>query len=375
MHIPSCEPNRTISNGVTALRCMSWLILLGGLAFTTLAVIHTKSSVDADASAELDLSTHEVASKIEMRLQAHALVLRSTSAFFEASEVVTRQEFHLFFNQLLLDKNLPGVQGIGFALKIPAGRLDEHVRNIRQEGFPDYHVWPENERGVHTSIVFLEPFSGRNLRAFGYDMSTEPVRREAMERARDKDVAALSGKVLLVQETENDIQAGALMYMPVYSQTMPDQTESERRANLVGWAYSPFRMKDLMQGLLGERERRWGLPMGLRIYDGDMADPQHLLYEGNLGKDDSPKESGRQDGRLIPVDFNGHRWTLEFSWASHPLLSEFYAKVWVVLSGGSIISLLLSLLVIYLGRIRSFAQQLSVELTARRIADQGLRDK
>ncbi|MEI8079949.1 MAG: CHASE domain-containing protein [bacterium] len=31
------------------------------------------------------------------------------------------------------------------------------------------------------------------LRAFGYDMLAEPVRRAAMEQARDMDTAALSG--------------------------------------------------------------------------------------------------------------------------------------------------------------------------------------
>ncbi len=42
--------------------------------------------------------------------------------------------------------------------------------------------------------------TGRNLRAFGFDMYSEPVRRAAMEAARDTGAAALSGKVVLVQE-------------------------------------------------------------------------------------------------------------------------------------------------------------------------------
>ena len=63
-------------------------------------------------------------------------------------------------------------------------------------------------------------------------MHSEPVRRKAMEQARDNDVAALSGKVLLVQETDEDLQAGTLMYVPVYNKEKPVSTLAERREAL-----------------------------------------------------------------------------------------------------------------------------------------------
>jgi len=106
---------------------------------------------------------------------------------------------------------LPGILGLGYARLIPPERLAQHLQEIRQEGFPDYHVWPEGERAVYTAIIYLEPFTNRNLRAFGYDMLSEPTRRVAMERARDDNAAALTGKVKLVQETVTDVQAGTLM--------------------------------------------------------------------------------------------------------------------------------------------------------------------
>lgn len=67
---------------------------------------------------------------------------------------------------------------------------------------------------------------------------TEPVRRAAMERAQDEDLAVLSGKVKLVQETDHDVQPGALMYVPVYRPGLPVANVAQRRAALVGWVYS-----------------------------------------------------------------------------------------------------------------------------------------
>ncbi|NJK96071.1 MAG: hypothetical protein HC905_15225 [Bacteroidales bacterium] len=99
--------------------------------------------------------------------------------------------------------------------------LEQHIEKIRSEGYSDYSIKPEFSREIYTSIIYLEPFTGRNLRAFGYDMFSEPIRRKAMELARDYNMVALSGKVILVQETDKDVQAGVLMYVPVYIKRMP----------------------------------------------------------------------------------------------------------------------------------------------------------
>ncbi|MEV3831764.1 CHASE domain-containing protein, partial [Aeromonas allosaccharophila] len=75
--------------------------------------------------------------------------------------------------------------------------LQTHIDQVRAEGFPSYTVQPAGQRDLYSSIVYLEPFSGRNLRAFGFDMYSEPVRREAMQRSVDTGAIALSGRVRL----------------------------------------------------------------------------------------------------------------------------------------------------------------------------------
>ena len=71
---------------------------------------------------------------------------------------------------------------------------------VRAEGYPEFTVRPGGERPIYSAIVQIEPANPMNLRALGYDMLTEPVRRAAMEQARDSGLAALSGKLRLVQE-------------------------------------------------------------------------------------------------------------------------------------------------------------------------------
>ncbi len=343
---------------------LAWLSLTAGLLLTALATLYTKTDVAALNRRELTLIGEEIAAKIQARLHTHAQILRSGAAFFAGSAEVTREEWREFIERSKIYLNLPGIQGIGFSLLIPADQLTGHLAALRAQGFPDYRVWPEGERSLYSSIVFLEPFSDRNLRAFGYDMFTEPVRRAAMEQARDQDVAALSGKVLLVQETDEDVQAGTLMYVPVYRPEQPTLTVDERRAALRGWVYSPYRMNDLMHGVLGGWDLHETRRIRLRIHDGDLISPATLLYDSQptqpQGAAPDPAESVR-----VPIDFNGHRWTLRFAHAQPLLPALADPRVLLIATSGTAISLLLAALVLALTSSRSQAVRLASELLAR----------
>ena len=281
---------------------------------------------------------------------------------------VTRAQWRTFVEQSKVSLNLPGIQGVGFALLIPPSTLDAHQEAIRAEGFPHYRVWPEGNRPVYSSIIYLEPFSGRNLRAFGYDMLSEPVRRAAMEQARDEDVAALSGKVRLVQETAEDIQAGTLMYVPVYRSGLPTGTDAQRRTALLGWVYSPYRMTDLMQGILGGADRHDSQSAELAIYDGDRIAPETLLYDSRPAG--AANDHAAPRATTLPLDFNGHRWTLSVARPPGYLPLNRALPVLLVAIGGGLISLLVAGLLQALMRSRLRAVQLAEELEARQRAEQ-----
>jgi CHASE1-domain containing sensor protein len=84
-------------------------------------------------------------------------------------------------------------------------------------------------------------------------MYSETVRRAALNKATEENTAIISGRVKLVQETDQDVQAGFLMYMPIYRLHSKHDNIEERHENIEGWVYAPFRMNDLMTGILGHR--------------------------------------------------------------------------------------------------------------------------
>jgi PAS domain S-box-containing protein len=289
------------------LRWTGFLPVAVFLVSSALLLLWWGEIVSAQRRAEqehFETDARRVAIKIAERLEAYDEILRGAAGLFAASEHVTRDEFRRYVDALQLDRTYPEVQGVGFVLRIDPAQLAAHVQSVREEGFPDYAVLPEGTRDRYTSVVYLEPFTTRNRRAFGRDGFAEPVRRAAMEVARDTAGVATTRKVTLVQEDGSGTQAGVLTFFPVYAVGRAPGTEEGRRAALQGWVYSPLRMTDLMDRLVGAELRE----IRLEVFDGPGGGPEHLLYDSKPGSGGQPEVTF---SLLLPV--NQLSWTLRFA--------------------------------------------------------------
>jgi len=338
-----------------------WVVLGCGILITLVASLYVKHGIEQTTLKQLTFSCDQATLKIQDRLNTYAMILRGGTALFAAAETVSRDEWRAYVSTLHADQNVPGVQGIGFAQVIPAGRLAAHIARIRAEGFPAYTVRPTGERAITTSIIYLEPFRDRNLRAFGYDMFSEPVRRTAMERARDSGEAALTGKVKLVQETEKAIQAGVLMYFPVYRKDAILSTVEQRREALTGWVYSPFRMNDLMTGTLSDLSGSEGRAIDLHIYDGETLSPDNLLFDSNPSSA-AESSSVLHLRRVIQFDHQT-QWVLRFEDVATAVHFD-YTLAWTTLVAGLAISLLVFSLMRSIINTRTNAARIAAGLTS-----------
>ena len=338
----------------------AWSLLLLGVVGTVVVAWGTKKDLDLTAKRQFESVCNEIQIKIRDRLGAQAMILRSGSVFYENSGGVNRQAWRAFAGGQRLEQALPGIQGFGFALLVPREQLARHLQEIRAEGFPEYQVRPEGDRAIYSAIIYLEPFTNRNIRAFGYDMLTEPVRREAMERARDNDAAALSGKVTLVQETDQDVQAGTLMYVPVYRPGMAHATIAQRREAIIGWVYSPYRMNDLMRGILGKWEWMGGQRIRLQVYDGGpKLSSETLVFDSHPDKI-LPAQPNALLNRQSQFVAAGRSWVLSFTPAGSQAAVMDYGKVWIILICGVSLSLMLCRLETLLLAARTNAKEMQL---------------
>lgn len=310
-------------------------LLIAFLSVTIFLWRHARNAAEQNANTSFQLNAAETMDKIKGRMLDYEQVMRGAVGLFAASKSVERDEWRIYVNTLKIEQSYPGIQGISFAKRVLSSEKDAHIREIRLEGFSDYNIWPEGKRKEYYPIVYLEPFEGQNRIEFGYDVCVEPVHKAAMELARDTGGAAITGKIRLVQETEKNEQGGFRMFLPIYENGKPHDTVPQRRANLIGFVTSPFRMNDLMRGILGKEK----LDIDMEIFDGAEISEKTLMY-------DSAGQSHPQKPTLFrqttKIDMYGRTWTFVFS--STPAFEASIDKraSQVILFVGIFISILIS---------------------------------
>lgn len=285
---------------------LPYLILLLGLCFTILVYYHfSKLTYEQDES-RFQRSVQEIQDDIQLRVQTSLALLRAGTGLFAASDSVEIEEFDRFVQQIQLEKNYRGIHGIGFSRRFTPPELPVVVEKMQQVGFPDFQVWPSHPREEYHAIVYLQPQNVSNKAAMGFDMFTESVRRQAMERARDSGGPAASGRVILVQERTDpqNKQPGFLIYAPVYRKGSPISNEEERRRALVGFVYSPYRADDFLEPITRLKD----YDVSFRVYDGHAETPENLMHAEDAGSTENPRF------RIsVPENVAGRQWTIAFA--------------------------------------------------------------
>jgi PAS domain S-box-containing protein len=332
---------------------VAWLVLAFALLVQLALLHHLERKEERAAVKQFDLLAQTTTEAIRKRMTDHEQILLGAAGLFEASEEVTRVQWRDYNERLQLTERYPGIQGVGFAEVVQQPDLQTHIQSVRAEGFADYDVQPPGNRTLYTPIVFLEPFNERNQAAFGYDMFAEPVRRQAMLAAAETGNTRITGKVTLRQEIYREVQAGILMYVPLYQHVEPLATPAQRLQALEGFVYSPYRLDDLMRGILGANAN-----LNLHIYAGEIENLDQMIYASRDGDTaQEPKYS-----QVTKLQLYGQTWTLRLE--SRPAFDQFFhSNKGLIVGLGTGLSALLFFLTLSLSLRRSRAESLAQQMT------------
>lgn len=170
--------------------------------------------------AEFDSAARVLDVSLRQRLEVVLDAVVSLQGLYDSSHVVTRDEFRAFTRRILdrhpellalswnahvTQQSRPLFEGtaIGDGRRLAFFEHDERGERVPSPPKPSY-----------TIVTFIEPFE-RNAAAIGFDVSSEPVRRAAIERAIVLRSPAATGRLHLVQDDRND--PGLLVFAPIYS--------------------------------------------------------------------------------------------------------------------------------------------------------------
>jgi signal transduction histidine kinase len=281
----------------------AFLVLALSLLLTFLATFMVNANVRAQNETQFLGYVNAAEAALNRRMGRYIDLLVSGRGFLTVSPTADPATWHTYTEALNMRARFPGIQGIGFAGYFPASRRSEAEARVRAYG-PGAVLHPATPREAYFPILMLEPLDARNRAAIGYDMYTEPTRREAMARARDTGKPAATNRVTLVQEITADKQPGFLVYVPVYRTPSTPATVEARRRELRGFVYAPFRAGDLFADVFDDPLYR---DLDISLYDQNQQGDNHLLYR------DPPPRGGAytpQFARAVPIEVAGQVWTL-----------------------------------------------------------------
>ena len=211
--------------------------------------------VNAQSDREHTLLTTQLANSaagaLEREVARHQEGLESVSSFFESSDVVDASEFENYAMDTL--RRLPNLQAMSYNPIVQRNNRAEFEAYQRDvEGITDYQVTERSndgelisasQRDEYVPVGFIEPLAA-NKAALGFDINSNPDRKEAIDRARALDSPSATGPIDLVQDSES--QKGMLALIPVHDKKESSTDLSSDADPIVGFAVGVYRLGDLL---------------------------------------------------------------------------------------------------------------------------------
>lgn len=338
------------------------LVLLAASTSTFLLWHIANNNINHASHTEFLLRTDRFKVALEEKIRAVSYVLNIFRPLFMQSKEVDISHWQTYVNSLHYRDDYPEIHSIAFTKRITPENRDQFLTQWRANVSPNFTIYPEGEREIYQPVTFTDPFDERAKKSLGFDLWSEPIRRATMEIARDTGKTTLSRKITLFHSIkhQNNV-AGFLIFMPIYQGGVPPDTLEQRRNKLIGFIFSPFSVPQLLEDLRSEDDDlRNGdnVDIGLEIYEGDPSKPNNLIYQ-----DTNPdKTYVPQFEKELKFDLGQHFWTLRFS--TLPEFDQTFQNnvPQLILVGGTLVSLLLSILTLSLTHSRNtLLQKQSIE--------------
>ena len=158
------------------------------------------------------------ADRLQKRMMAHEQILLGASTLVSLKGSITSAEWQEYERSLDLPRLFPGIQGLGFVRWVSQAGLGEFLK--QQAGDPDFTAFPPGRREHYAIVEHLAPINDGNRKVLGFDAFSEPLRREALQRAADTGQSAISSRTILIREPDRSTACGTVLFAPVFRRAL-----------------------------------------------------------------------------------------------------------------------------------------------------------
>ena len=219
----------------------------------------------------------DYAAVLQNGLDQYLSKLVAVRAFYDASVKVDPDEFDLFTSRLL--RGQAALMRVTWSPRVTGDDRAVFEAKARAEGIAGFAIktWaargtlsPAPPQAEYFPVLYSTRLS-KSVSALGVDLTSEPMRSQAIERARDGDRMATAPDVII---RGTDGERGFFVTLPVYRRGMSQISADDRRRNTLGVLSGTFRTATVIDAILATKQ----LPRNVDLY----------LYPVDAGPDATP---------------------------------------------------------------------------------------
>jgi len=230
--------------------------------------------------------------------------IESVGALYSSSQNISSSQFDAFVAPLL--DRYATISALGWVPLVSHNEREEFVQNA-QHTFPGFRITERNaqneiiksaNRQIYFPVYFIRPYEG-NEAAHGFDLYSNPVRRAAIDHARDSGKTTSTARIHLVQERGD--QYSVLIIHPVFQ--YGDSTKDKRE--LLGVASAVYRIGEGVEKALSHVHSEG---LNIWLFDRSSEPDKQLLYLHSSTNQTLEK----QETETIPPD-NARQYAHKFN--------------------------------------------------------------
>lgn len=315
-------------------------LALGGLVFALLVFAvsgcyFVRKGNFAKAEERFQMRADRIATAIETSLDGYTRALLGIEGLFEVYPNAHRSDFKKFVEALDIENGSPGIFALGYIERVKLLERLSYERGIRAEGYADFKIAPAASTGdaYFAKYVFVNE-QEKYPKPGTFDFLSDPVRRAAIETARDTGLRTATPPVILRGGAGE--RRGFTVFAPIYEGGKSPETLEERRTQIQGVASIAFKADVFFPSALQQSP----IPNKMRVYVEDAA--ATLVGSSDLYLHDADLDLEKALKTERTIDAAGRPWTVSFAAPRDFGMSKLERVMpWVFLVRGLLLAIML----------------------------------
>ncbi len=295
------------------------LIACLGVVFSLAVFGLLRSWEKKDADQAFLLAAEDRVNAIKGTFETEIAMLDLVRSSLSSDGHIERKEFNDTLAPFLARSS--SIMAVEWVPRVPDSKRAEYEAAAQRDGIEgfqftemgkDGQLITASRREEYYPIYFIGPQVG-NRKAFGYDIASEDIRRQALEKTRDSGKTVASGRIAFLQdEKSTDGKGGFFVCLPVYEKNKPIKTVEDRKKHHLGFIMGVFRPDQMLDSALSRLQ-----PEGIDVGLYDPSDPKSLQFHASRTREGEGVVAGTQrllapSGEYYQARLNvaGHPWTV-----------------------------------------------------------------